>query len=104
MQNNIDNSTIYTFQESGTGNLLLETKDMSVLFGAVPTQTIARTEKVIIGGVTYVVEGLEIDISKVSSMVAAPGAKPIDQHSQCGVHTTIYLKKSFRLLRRFSKG
>ncbi|KAA9038350.1 hypothetical protein FW778_12310 [Ginsengibacter hankyongi] len=104
MQNNNDNSTIYTFQESGTGNLLLETKDMSVLSGVVPTQTIARTEKVIIKGVTYVVVGVEIDISTVSSQVANPGPNPIEQHNQCGVHTTVYLKKSFHPLRNFLKG
>lgn len=101
MKNNNDNSAVYTFQESGTGNLLLETRETSVLSGLVPTQTIARTEKVIIEGDIYIVVAVEIDISAVSSMPATSGSKPLERHHQCGIHTTIYLKKNFHPLRNF---
>ncbi|KAA9040802.1 hypothetical protein FW778_01810 [Ginsengibacter hankyongi] len=101
MKNNNDNSTIYIFRESGTGNLILETKDMSVLSGIVPTQTIARTEKVIIEGVNYIVVGFEIYIVTFSSMPDRPAPMLNVKHNKCGIHTTIYLKKSFHPLRNF---
>ena len=83
MQNNNDNGTMYTFQESGTGNLLLKTKDMSVISGIVPSHTIAETEKIIIKGVSYNVVGFEIDISAVAQFLILLPA-------QCKLNEMIY--------------
>jgi hypothetical protein len=102
MQANNDKGTVYIFRECGTGNLLLETTDMSVISGVVPSHTIARTEKVIIKGVSYVVVAFEIDIS---GTVPAPDitGRPIQTEptDRYGIRTLIYVKKSINPLRNF---
>ena len=102
MQNNNDNGTTYTFQESGTGNLLLETADMSVMSEMVPSQIIARAEKVIIKNVSYIVVGFEIDISGAVPVLNTAGRRmQIEPNGSYGIRTLIYLKKSVRPLRNF---
>jgi hypothetical protein len=102
MHNNNDNGTMYTFQESGTGNLLLETANMSVISEMVPSHIIARTEKVIIKGVSYIVVGFEIDISCAVSVLNTIGRRmQIEPADSYGIRTLIYLKKSVRPLRNF---
>jgi|SRR6185437_3298988 hypothetical protein len=102
MQNKNDNGTTYTFQESGTGNLLLETADMSVISEMVPSHTIAGTEKVIIKGISYIVVGFEIDISgAVSVLNTTDPQAQIEPTDSYGIRTLIYLKKSIRPLRNF---
>ena len=100
--NNNDNGTMYTFQESGTGNLLLETANMSVISEMVPSHIIARTEKVIIKGVSYIVVGFEIDISGAVAALNTIGRRmQIEPTYSYGIRTLIYLKKSVRPLRNF---
>lgn len=95
MQNNSDKGTVYIFRECGTGNLLLETTDMSVISGVVPSHTIARTEKVIIKGVSYIVVGFEIDISGTAAVLNTTGRRmQIEPTDLYGIRTLIYLKKS----------
>lgn len=102
MQNNHNNSTLYTFQESGTGNLLLETADMSVISEIVPSHTIARTEKVIINGVSYIVVGFEIDISGAVSVLNTIGRRlQIEPTNSYGIRTLIYLKMCVHPIRNF---
>ena len=102
MQNNNDNGTMYTFQESGTGNLLLETADMSVISEMVPSHIIARAEKVIIKNVSYIVVGFEIDISGADPVLNTAGRRmQIEPNGSYGIRTLIYLKKSVRPLRNF---
>ena len=102
MQNNNDNGTRYTFRECGTGNLLLETTDMSVISEMVPSHTIARTEKVIIKGISYIVVGFEIDISgAVSVLNITDRPMQIEPTDSYGIRTLIYVKKRFRPLRNF---
>ena len=104
MQNNNDNGTLYTFQESGTGNLLLETADMSVISGMVPSHIITRNEKVIIKGTSYIVVGFEIDISGAASVLNTKGRRmQIEPTDSYGIRTLIYLKKSIHPLRVFFK-
>jgi hypothetical protein len=102
MQANNDKGTVYIFRECGTGNLLLETTDMSVISGVVPSNTIARTEKVIIKGVSYIVVAFEIDISGTVSVLNTNGrpmqTEPTDSY---GIRTLIYLKKSINPIRNF---
>ena len=102
MQNKNDNGTMYTFQESGTGNLLLETADMSVISEMVPSHIIARTEKVIIKGVFYIVVGFEIDISSAVSALNTAGSRmQVEPTDSYGIRTLIYVKKGVRPLRNF---
>ena len=102
MQANNDKGTVYIFRECGTGNLLLETTDMSVISGVVLSHTIARTEKVIIKGVSYVVVAFEIDISgAVSVLNTTDPQAQIEPTDSYGIRTLIYLKKSIRPLRNF---
>ena len=102
MHNNNDNGTMYTFQESGTGNLLLETANMSVISELVPSHIIARNEKVIIKDVSYIVVGFEIDISGAVSVLNSAGRRTrIEPADSYGIRTLIYLKKSVRPRRNF---
>ena len=102
MQDNNDNGTRYIFQESGSGNLLLETADMSVVSGIVPSHTIARTEKVFIKGVSYIVVGFEIDISSAATILTTTSRRmQIEPTNSYGIRTLIYLKKDAHPLRNF---
>src|SRR6185312_6081732 len=102
MQNKHDNGTTYTFQESGAGNLLLETADMFVISEMVPSHTIAGTVKVIIKGISYIVVGFEIHTSGANSVINTthPQAQ-IDPTQPYGTRTPIYLKQTIRPLRNF---
>lgn len=99
--NHNDNGTVYIFQECGTGNLLLETADMSIVSAIVPSHTIAKTEKVIIKGIIYIVVDFEIDISSVASMLNTIGRNMKIEAMKYGIRTLIYLKKSGRPLKNY---
>jgi hypothetical protein len=98
MQNN-PTGTIYIFQESGTGKLLLKTTDISVLSGIVPSQIISRNEKVIIKDITYIVVGFEISISIAPPILHISHLMEIGENNPRDCYTIIYLKKKFNPLR-----